>query len=109
MCGITGWANLDARTPPADDARELLTRCVSGWCIAVRTRRSDGFRRRCAGNATAAIIDLTPANNRLNEDENVAVILNGEIYNYRELRQELEKRGPQFQKPIGHGDIAASL
>ena len=24
MCGITGWANLDSRTPPAEGAKELL-------------------------------------------------------------------------------------
>ena len=53
------------------------------------------------GMRRLAIIDLvTGEQPTFNEDKSVAVILNGEIYNYRELRQDLEKRGHSFQKPI---------
>jgi asparagine synthase (glutamine-hydrolysing) len=45
-----------------------------------------------------AIIDLVTGEQPVyNEDRGVAVILNGEIYNYRELRQDLEKRGHSFR------------
>jgi asparagine synthase (glutamine-hydrolysing) len=45
-----------------------------------------------------AIIDLvTGEQPAYNEDKSVAVILNGEIYNYRELRQDLEKQGHSFR------------
>lgn len=54
-----------------------------------------GFRR-------LSIIDLETGNQPVaNEDESVRVVLNGEIYNYRELRADLEERGHRFST---HGD-----
>jgi asparagine synthase (glutamine-hydrolysing) len=45
-----------------------------------------------------AIIDLvTGEQPAFNEDKSVTVVLNGEIYNYRELRIDLEKRGHTFR------------
>jgi asparagine synthase (glutamine-hydrolysing) len=50
------------------------------------------------GMRRLAIIDLvTGEQPTFNEDNTVAVILNGEIYNYRELRRDLEKRGHSFR------------
>jgi asparagine synthase (glutamine-hydrolysing) len=44
-----------------------------------------------------AIIDLAGGSQPLgNEDDSIQVVFNGEIYNYRELRQDLERRGHQF-------------
>ncbi len=50
------------------------------------------------GHRRLAIIDLSPrgAQPMQTEDGNAAVILNGEIYNYRELRSELQKKGRVF-------------
>jgi asparagine synthase (glutamine-hydrolysing) len=49
------------------------------------------------GMRRLAIIDLvTGEQPTRNEDRSVSVVLNGEIYNYRELRQLLEKRGHSF-------------
>ncbi|MDQ2976955.1 MAG: asparagine synthase (glutamine-hydrolyzing) [Acidobacteriota bacterium] len=98
MCGITGWANLDSRTPPPDGARELLHsmcermvhRGPDSEGLMVSSGVALGIRR-------LAIIDLvTGEQPAYNEDKSVAVVLNGEIYNYRELRQDLEKRGHSF-------------
>ena len=59
--------------------------------LFVTTGAALGMRR-------LAIIDLvTGEQPAFNEDKSVAVILNGEIYNYRELRAELEKRGHAFR------------
>jgi asparagine synthase (glutamine-hydrolysing) len=45
-----------------------------------------------------AIIDLVTGDQPVfNEDHSVAVVLNGEIYNYRELRAELERKGHSFR------------
>jgi len=44
-----------------------------------------------------AIIDIAGGNQPIfNEDRSVAVVFNGEIYNYRELRKSLEQRGHRF-------------
>jgi asparagine synthase (glutamine-hydrolysing) len=99
MCGITGWANLDSRTPPADGARELLhsmcERMVHRGPDSEGLMVSNGV---ALGMRRLAIIDLvTGEQPTFNEDKSVAVILNGEIYNYRELRHDLEKRGHSFR------------
>jgi asparagine synthase (glutamine-hydrolysing) len=50
------------------------------------------------GHRRLSIIDLTTGHQPLaNEDETVWVIFNGEIYNFRELREDLEGRGHQFK------------
>lgn len=99
MCGITGWASLDAHTPPPDGAEDLLHamcermihRGPDSEGLMVSTGVALGMRR-------LAIIDLvTGEQPTYNEDRSIAVILNGEIYNYRELRADLEKRGHAFR------------
>ena len=50
------------------------------------------------GMRRLAIIDLVTGEQPVfNEDRSVTVVLNGEIYNYRELRYTLEKRGHSFR------------
>ena len=99
MCGITGWANLESHTPPPEGAQDLLHsmcermvhRGPDSEGLYVTTGAALGMRR-------LAIIDLvTGEQPAFNEDRSVAVILNGEIYNYRELRTQLEKRGHAFR------------
>ena len=56
-------------------------------------------RRVCLGHRRLSIIDPSAAGHQpmLSADGRYALTFNGEIYNYRELRGELEKRGRQFQ------------
>src|SRR6266403_4904017 len=99
MCGITGWANLDADAPQPEGARELL----HSMCERMIHRGPDSEGLMVSGSVALgmrrlAIIDLvTGEQPAFNEDRSVAVILNGEIYNYRELRQDLEARGHTFR------------
>src|SRR6267142_2151168 len=99
MCGITGWANLDARMPPPDGARELLHSMCER--MVHRGPDSEGLlvtNGAALGMRRLAIIDLVTGEQPVyNEDQNVAVVLNGEIYNYREIRRDLERRGHSFR------------
>jgi asparagine synthase (glutamine-hydrolysing) len=99
MCGITGWASFDSRTPPPDGAKQLLHsmcermthRGPDSEGLLISTGVALGMRR-------LAIIDLvTGEQPTFNEDKSVAVVLNGEIYNYRDLRRLLEARGHSFR------------
>ena len=99
MCGITGWANLDSRTPPFVGARELLHAMCER--MVHRGPDSEGLfvtNGAALGMRRLAIIDLVTGEQPVfNEDKSVAAILNGEIYNYRELRAGLEKLGHSFR------------
>ena len=99
MCGITGWANLDSRTPPPEGGEELLRSMCDR--MVHRGPDSEGYLIDdgiALGMRRLAIIDLlTGEQPTFNEDHSVAVILNGEIYNYRELRADLETRGHTFR------------
>ena len=99
MCGITGWANLDSHAPPPDGARDLL----HAMCERMVHRGPDSegsfvTTGVALGMRRLAIIDLvTGEQPAYNEDRSISVVLNGEIYNYRELRTQLEKRGHSFR------------
>ncbi|MCB2231476.1 asparagine synthase (glutamine-hydrolyzing) [bacterium] len=96
MCGIAGYFQLNEPAPPD---RELVARMVN----AIKHRGPDEFGayfdNRCAlGQARLSIIDLAGGSQPLcNEDGSVWVTFNGEIFNYVELRPELEKRGHVFR------------
>jgi asparagine synthase (glutamine-hydrolysing) len=99
MCGITGWASLDARTPPDDGAAELL----HAMCERMTHRGPDSEGLMvttgvCLGMRRLAIIDLQTGEQPVTDESgHVSVILNGEIYNYQSLRARLEDRGHHFR------------
>ena len=99
MCGITGWANLDSRALPPEGARDLLHAMCER--MVHRGPDSEGLfvtNNVALGMRRLAIIDLVTGEQPVfNEDRSVAVVLNGEIYNYRELLYALEKRGHSFR------------
>src|SRR5690242_3199218 len=94
MCGIAGLVRWDG---PAPDSSE-----IHAMCEAIEHRGPDdegifvgdhvgiGMRR-------LSIIDLATGHQPVsNEDGSVWVVFNGEIYNYKELRRDLEQRGHVF-------------
>lgn len=99
MCGITGWANLDSHTPPQHGGRELLHSMCER--MVHRGPDSEGLfvtNGAALGMRRLAIIDLVTGEQPVfNEDRSIAVVLNGELYNYREVRADLEKRGHSFR------------
>jgi asparagine synthase (glutamine-hydrolysing) len=99
MCGITGWATSDSSLPVRAGDRDLLRSMCER--MVHRGPDSEGLfvtNGAALGMRRLAIIDLvTGEQPAFNEDKTIAVILNGEIYNYRELRRDLEKRGHSFR------------
>jgi asparagine synthase (glutamine-hydrolysing) len=95
MCGICGIASPDSAPPPDP---EVVARMNSR--LTHRGPDSDGlFDGGCAVLAARrlSIIDLDGGRQPIaSEDGGVVVVQNGEIYNYRELRRELEGRGHRF-------------
>ncbi|MBI5266881.1 MAG: asparagine synthetase B, partial [candidate division Zixibacteria bacterium] len=96
MCGIAGYFQLNQPRPPD---RELIGRMVN----IIRHRGPDEFGAylsdRCVlGHARLSIIDLSTGQQPLcNEDGSIWITFNGEIFNYVELRPELEKLGHRFR------------
>lgn len=95
MCGIAGFVFFDPAHPV--DERELR-----GMTAAIRHRGPDDEGVFVGGPAGLAmrrlsIIDVAGGHQPIfNEDRTVAIVFNGEIYNYLELRAELEARGHRF-------------
>jgi asparagine synthase (glutamine-hydrolysing) len=94
MCGICGQVRWDGERP-----RQGL---IENMCAAQRHRGPDSRGvhvddRAGLGIQRLRIIDLETGDQPIyNEDRSVAVVLNGEIYNYRELRERLRRRGHRF-------------
>jgi asparagine synthase (glutamine-hydrolysing) len=95
MCGVTGVLHLDgqpvASHTVASMAERLAHRGPDGEGVWTEGPIGLGHRR-------LAIIDLTPAAHQpmTNEDGSLVITYNGELYNYQELRLELEAAGHRF-------------
>src|SRR5712692_9444371 len=95
MCGIAGIADVAGRV-----ADEALLRAMT----SVQAHRGpDGEAVVCRGpvglgHRRLAIIDLNTGDQPMaNEDGSIWIVFNGEIYNFHELRRELEARGARFR------------
>ena len=100
MCGINGIVRLTDAAPSIDRDELLRTR------EAMISRGPDGAGlwisddgRAALASRRLAIIDLTPAGEQpmASEDGRLQIVLNGEIYNFLELRRELEAEGVRFR------------
>jgi len=100
MCGIAGFVeSSDVRTPLSKEAAYAL---AHDMCAAIRHRGPDdegilvepgmaiGMRR-------LSIIDVSTGHQPIhNEDGNVSIVFNGEVYNFQALRRELESACHRF-------------
>src|SRR3954462_9023903 len=98
MCGICGIVAADAET---------TRRTVDAQLDLLHHRGPDARGQFNGSGGTVAqnrlaIIDLVTGDPPItNEDRTVAAVLNGEIYNFRDIRTELERAGHRFSS---HGD-----
>ena len=101
MCGILGWID------PALADREAATRMAEPALSALRSRGPDDQRLEWGpgwilGHARLAIIDLSRRSSQpMTDGHGLWLVYNGEIYNFRELRTELEAQGCRF---VSDGD-----
>jgi asparagine synthase (glutamine-hydrolysing) len=97
MCGITGWVNLD--TNSSDHSEAIL----HGMCerIIHRGPDSEGLWMDdtvALGMRRLSIIDLKTGDQPVSsEDGTIIAMVNGELYNFREVRADLKKRGHKFR------------
>ncbi len=98
MCGICGIIQLD-KDRPADEAG--VRRMMS--CLARRGPDESGVflgagsKRVALGHRRLSVIDLSTGAQPMTSESGLAIVYNGEIYNYRELKAEIESRGKAFR------------
>ncbi len=98
MCGITGFITNNqfesfSRSLPAATA-SLAHRGPDDFGIYVDSSAGVGL-----GHRRLSILDLSPLGHQpmTSDDDMVRIVFNGEVYNFKVLRKELEKAGHQFR------------
>ncbi|MGD9107981.1 MAG: asparagine synthase (glutamine-hydrolyzing) [Gammaproteobacteria bacterium] len=96
MCGIAGIVSQTHYEQAKDFVTSMLT--------SMQYRGPDDAGIFCNNPATLghlrlSILDLSPLGHQpmLDKDHQFAIVYNGEIYNYREIRKELESKGIKFK------------
>lgn len=105
MCGIAGVVTDDAFTSAEIPVRAMLP------ALARRGPNAEGLH--CwpgvvFGQRRLAILDLSPAGSQpmLSDDGEIGIVFNGCIYNFHEIRRELEQCGRRFRS---HSDTEVLL
>ncbi len=98
MCGIAGWANLENKLSQNHNEAVLHSMCER---MKHRGPDSEGIwlgESVALGMRRLSIIDLHTGEQPVySEDKQIVVVMNGEIYNFREVRRDLERRGHRFE------------
>jgi asparagine synthase (glutamine-hydrolysing) len=111
MCGIAGFFYQNVQ--PREEMCQRLR--VMTQAMAYRGPDGDGHfvsssNRGGLGQRRLAILDLTPTGAQPMRDDSgrFAFVFNGEIYNYRSVREELLKQGEKFRS-TGDGEVLFRL
>lgn len=104
MCGIAGWY-LKAARAPNEPALKMMTDAIphrgpdgEGQMLVTSP---DGAHQGGLGHRRLSIIDLSTGDQPMHytapDGRRLSIVFNGEVYNFRQLRAELEALGHQFQ------------
>lgn len=96
MCGIAGIIGVGNRQSAQDRIRLMLK------ALEHRGPNDEGtefWDRAALGHRRLSIFDLSPAGHQpmISDDRKIGLVLNGAIYNFRQLRAELESKGFKFR------------
>jgi asparagine synthase (glutamine-hydrolysing) len=95
MCGIAGFIGKINITEPQvnDTLSKMEYRGPDGnGVINIKTENNNIY----LFHSRLSIIDLDPRSNQPMQMDNCSMVFNGEIYNYIEVRKELQKKGRKF-------------
>ena len=95
MCGIAGFIDGNLKSDEAE-------RIISEMLKSISHRGPDATDQWCElplvlGHNRLSIIDLSPDGNQPMHYHDAAIVFNGEIYNYIEIREQLEAEGYSFK------------
>lgn len=108
MCGIWGYISEDTPIHTTDAWNGLCSLTARGpddWGLYISDQGKiieendllNGERSTILGNRRLSILDLSQAGNQpMGSDDEGWIVYNGEVYNYRELREDLKNRGYEF-------------
>lgn len=98
MCGIAGIIGYEPETRIGAMLESIEHRGRDDEGVWTSDAIDDEGRRACLGHRRLSIIDTSSAGHQpmFSEDGRYAITFNGEIYNYRELKKDLEARGHRF-------------
>src|SRR5882762_7722429 len=99
MCGIAGLIAQDPESRIAAMLKAVEHRGRDDEGVWTSPVVNGEGQRVCFGHRRLSIIDTSPAGHQpmISHDGRLVLILNGEIYNYRELREQLSNKGHNFQ------------
>jgi asparagine synthase (glutamine-hydrolysing) len=99
MCGIAGLISLNPERHMPSMLQSIEHRGRDDEGIWASAQFDEAGHQVCLGQRRLAIIDTTEAGHQpmLSADGRYAITFGGEIYNYRELREQLKAKGHQFR------------
>jgi asparagine synthase (glutamine-hydrolysing) len=94
MCGICGWVSCSGRQTDSSTLKKMTS--------VLRHRGPDdsGYwlsKNVALGHTRLSIIDVDTGSQPMVDDSGCVIVFNGEIYNFREIRRTLTKRGVLFR------------
>src|SRR5258705_13954495 len=103
MCGIAGLISLDPERHIGAMLQSIEHRGRDDEGVWTSASIDEAGRRSSLGHRRLAIIDTSKAGHQPmgSTDGRYALTFGGEIYNYRQLREELKKKGHRFNTATG--------